>query len=92
MLEDHLYWVMILERWVYTDCADIARIFPPSFFPSVLPEWARRLSLQVLSPRAKKQVLSQGMGRHGREDALEMARSGAQLPRWIFTLVIAYPR
>ena len=30
MLEEHLYWCMIMERWIHTRCEDLVRIFPPS--------------------------------------------------------------
>ncbi len=75
MVEEHFYWCMVLERWIYDDAKDAARIFPPSLFPGILPKSKYRFFLKkFLKPNLKKQTHGQGLGRHDKETVLKFGR------------------
>ncbi len=74
MTEEHLYWCVVLERWIYDDCKDTAKIFPPSLFPGFLPKSKYRTFLKLNKSAVKKQTHGQGLGRHDKETVLEWGR------------------
>ncbi len=75
MLEDHFYWVLVLDRWVYTDCDDIVKILPSRFFPPFVPKFMRKHALKVMFLQMLlNQAAGQGMGRHNKDEVLEMGR------------------
>ncbi len=74
MIEEHLYWCMVLERWEYDDCRDITKIFPPSIFPDSLPKDQHQEMLKSMRPNMIKQAHGQGLGRHTKETVLKFGR------------------
>ncbi len=75
MLEEHFYWVLVLDRWIYTDVDDIIEIFPASLFPSFLPKFLKKGFIKFMFMNVLVgQAHGQGMGRHSKEQVLEMGR------------------
>ena len=67
--------MLVLDRWFYTDCEDVARIFPSSVFPPFVPRCLRRRALKFLFlPKLVVQTQGQGMGRHAREEVIKMGK------------------
>ena len=69
MLEDHLYWAMVEERWM--DDANFAK--GPSTFFDRLPEAIRDGVRRETRERVKATLHAQGLGRHSREEIVELA-------------------
>jgi len=38
MTEDHMYWSLVMERWVFLGGEDVHKIFPP-FYPKWIPNF-----------------------------------------------------
>ncbi len=75
MLEEHLYWVLVLERWVYTDLDDILEIYNQPLFGMSLPKSLRKFLLKrMVLPKLQAQSHGQGMGRHSKEDVVTMGK------------------
>lgn len=64
MLEDHFYWVGVLNRWVYSKGSNLPDIVE---FP-----FALRVMIPFICKDLKKQAYCQGMGRHTKTEVLEM--------------------
>ena len=76
MLEDHLYWALVRERWL--DDANFAK-GPSTFFDRV-PEAIRDTMRRDTRERVKNNVFAQGLGRHAPEEIADLgARSIASL-------------
>jgi glutathione S-transferase len=69
MLEEHLYWAMVQERWM--DDANFAK-GPATFFDR-LPEGMRDNVRRETRERVKATLHAQGMGRHTREEIVDLA-------------------
>lgn len=69
MLEDHLYWAEVHERWV--NDANFAK-GPSTFFDRV-PEAMRDAMRSETRERVKATLHAQGMGRHTREEIAHLA-------------------
>ena len=69
MLEDHLYWAEVHERWV--DDVNFAK-GPATFFDRV-PEAMRDAMRSETRERVKATLHAQGMGRHTREEIVDLA-------------------
>nr|CAH0109178.1 unnamed protein product [Daphnia galeata] len=65
MAEEHFYWLIVLYRFVYTKGKTLFQI--QTSFPTIL-----RLMLPILVNKVKNQTIAQGMGRHSKEEAVEM--------------------
>ena len=75
MIEEHFYWCIVLERWIYDDAKDLAKIFPPSNMPGFVPKSKYRRFLKLgLQGQVKKQTHGQGLGRHDKETVLKWGR------------------
>ncbi len=69
MLEEHLYWAMVEERWI--DDANFAK-GPATFFDR-LPEDIRDRARRERREGVKAALHAQGMGRHTREEIVDLA-------------------
>lgn len=65
MAEEHLYWVVVLWRWVYTKGKTLWAI--QMNFPAAL-----RYVMPIVVRKMKGQASAQGMGRHSQEEVIEM--------------------
>ncbi|KAI9557893.1 hypothetical protein GHT06_014645 [Daphnia sinensis] len=65
MAEEHLYWVAVLWRWVYTKGKTLSDV--QMNFPAVL-----RYLMPIIVRRIKNQASAQGLGRHSKEEVIEM--------------------
>lgn len=76
MLEDHLYWAMVQERWM--DDGNFTK--GPSHFFDRLPEAMRESVRRETRERVKAALHAHGLGRHSRAQIVELgARSLASL-------------
>ena len=71
LLEDHLYWALVHERWM--DDANFEK--GPAHFFNALPEAVRENVRQETRERVKATLHAQGLGRH---TPAEIARLGAR--------------
>lgn len=65
MAEDHLYWVMLVWRWIYNGGSSLPLIQTDLHF-------AVRYLRPIVVSRVKSQVSAQGMGRHSQSEVMEM--------------------
>lgn len=65
MAEDHLYWVMLIWRWIYNKGNSLPLIQKDLHF-------AVRYLRPIVVSRIKSQVLAQGLGRHSQCEIMEM--------------------
>ncbi len=70
MLEDHLYWIVVHERWV--DAANFDR-GPRNFFNAV-PAPLRPIIVAMVKRKIRRNLDGHGMGRHSAAERLELAR------------------
>jgi glutathione S-transferase len=69
MLEDHLYWAMVHDRWLID--ANFER--GPAHFFDGAPEPARETLRRDARERVRQAVYGQGLGRHGGEELTALA-------------------
>jgi glutathione S-transferase len=69
MLEDHLYWIIVHERWV--DAANFAR-GPAQFFQSV-PAPLRPFVIAMVKRKVAGNLDAQGIGRHSADERALLA-------------------
>jgi glutathione S-transferase len=69
MCEDHLYWLMVAERWLIDSNFQRG---PANFFNSV-PIALRGLIKTMIRRRVRKTLHEQGMGRHSAEERARLA-------------------
>ncbi len=75
MIEEHLYWCSVLERWVYHEGRDAVRYFPPCYFPSWYPDWLVRYMFKSFAKgKVSEQARMQGIGRHSREEVERLGK------------------
>ena len=82
MLEDHLYWCMIMERWIYRECRDIIKIFAPSMFdgPSWMPKFMIRPMFAFYGKQVwLKQAIGAGIGRLPQDLVHEAGRCASDM-------------
>lgn len=70
MLEDHLYWLVVSERW--SDDANFNR-GPLEFFRTV-PAPLRSLVVALVKRKVRRDLQGQGTGRHSPAEQAELAR------------------
>ncbi|WP_244607042.1 glutathione S-transferase family protein [Bosea sp. CS1GBMeth4] len=70
MVEDHLYWLVVQERWL--DAANFDR-GPRRFFDAV-PAPLRPLMVAMVKRQVRRDLRGQGVGRHNDAERLELAR------------------
>ncbi len=74
MLEEHFYWCLALERWVYLEARDVPKVFAP-YFPWWVP---KRVVAYIYTKMGRDVILEQakgaGMGRHSREEVEAMGK------------------
>jgi len=70
MLEEHLYWALVHERWM--DDANFAK-GPANFF-NALPDAVRDTVRRETRERVRATLHSHGLGRHTRDEVLELAK------------------
>jgi glutathione S-transferase len=70
MLEDHLYWMVVQERWA--DPANFDR-GPRRFFDAV-PAPLRPLVIAMVKRQIRRNLHGHGIGRHSEAERLELAR------------------
>ncbi len=74
MIEDHFYWCLVLDRWVYGEGQDAAAVFPP-IFPAYLPKAITRyLYKRAGATTMYNQAHGAGIGRHSRQEVEGMGR------------------
>lgn len=71
LVEDSLYWALAMQRWVHELDVDFIKT---SFNMPHATLFARFL----ISPKVRKAAWGQGIGRHSREEVLEIARRDLQ--------------
>ena len=69
MVEDHLYWAMVRERWLEDDNFNKG---PRAFFDKA-PALIRPLIAAMVQKKIRKNVYAQGLGRHTRNEANMLA-------------------
>jgi len=69
MLEDHLYWIIVQERWM--DDANFAK-GPKNFFNGV-PALIRPVIVSGVRRRVRKNLHAHGIGRHTKDEATALA-------------------
>ena len=69
MCEDHLYWVMIYERWIDNANFDAG---PRRFF-SVVPAPLRPLVVTMVKRQFRRNLWGHGLGRHTDEEVTQLA-------------------
>ncbi|KAK7456551.1 hypothetical protein BaRGS_00039349 [Batillaria attramentaria] len=68
LAEDSLYWVLLVQRWVHEPSMEFFRACFGVFFVSrIFLRW-------IFMPKMKKYAWSQGLGRHSRDEVLDIAR------------------
>ena len=70
MCEDHLYWIIVRERWTKDDNFNAG---PRMFFDSV-PALVRPLIVAGVRRKVRGQLWGQGLGRHSEADVVALAR------------------
>lgn len=70
MLEDHLYWHIVQERWA--DAANFDR--GPRHFFSAVPMPLRPLIIAMVKRQVRRDLHGQGIGRHSDAERLVLAR------------------
>ncbi|WP_426416252.1 glutathione S-transferase family protein [Aestuariirhabdus sp. LZHN29] len=70
MLEDHLYWAMLYSRWVDRQNWKAMR----THFMGHMPLPVRRIMAELVRLKVKKDLYSQGMGRHSAQDVYWAAK------------------
>ncbi|RRJ83860.1 glutathione S-transferase family protein [Aestuariirhabdus litorea] len=70
MLEDHLYWAMLYSRWVDPNNWKAMR----THFMGHMPLPVRRIMAGLVRLKVKKDLHSQGMGRHSAQDVYWAAK------------------
>lgn len=73
MLEDHVYWLVVIDRWCDRENFDKG---PRLFFDS-MPAVARPLILAMVARQLKRTLHGQGLGRHSNEERAILARRAA---------------
>ncbi len=74
MIEEHFYWCLALERWVYLEGRENIKFFPP-FFPAWFPDWlVNRMFKWMGRNLILKQACGAGIGRHSRPEVEEMGK------------------
>ena len=69
LIEDRLYWVGISERWLYEENREgVAKML------EMVPAIARGFVGRMIARSIRRDARGQGMGRHSRDEALEIAR------------------
>lgn len=68
MLEEHLYFILLSERWIIKENADILR---DAYFGHI-NRFIRGPIFSVIVKHMKKQLYQQGMGRHTRQEQMQM--------------------
>ena len=68
LVEDRLYWVGISERWLYPE-----NKVPVLEMLGMVPAFAREFVRRLIARDIRRDLRGQGMGRHSREEALEIA-------------------
>jgi glutathione S-transferase len=80
MLEDQLYWVLVIDRW--TDDHNFAK-GPRSFFRSI-PAPVRGLVTTMIRRKVRSAAKAQGMGRHNTDEMGALgARSVEAVAQWL---------
>ncbi len=70
MLEDHLYWAMLYSRWVDRQNWKAMRLH----FMGHMPLPVRRIMAELVRLKVKRDLHSQGMGRHSAKDVYWAAK------------------
>ena len=70
MLEDHLYWVLINDRWVNDENFNNG---PRSFFDAA-PALVRPIIVKMVRSKVIKGTKAHGMGRHSNEEIHQLAK------------------
>jgi glutathione S-transferase len=68
MLEDHLYWAVVSERWM--DDANFDR--GPRYFFNAAPAPIRPLVIAMVRRKVKRNLWGQGLGRHSRPELVQL--------------------
>jgi glutathione S-transferase len=64
LVEDHLYWLMIRERWLNDDVWPVLR----GVFFAKLPPVVRSIVPGIVRKQVRKRIHGQGLGRHSEEE------------------------
>lgn len=74
LLEDHLYWALVDERWL--DDVNFAR--GPALFFQSLPWPLRPLVQKIVRRQVRKNLWAQGLGRHSPQEITTLATRGLE--------------
>ena len=69
MCEDHLYWVMVWERWLIDENFEKG---PRTFF-DIIPALLRPLVVPKIRRDVKRDLRGQGLGRHSHQELTQLA-------------------
>lgn len=76
VLEDHLYFCILVDRWVFGDRDFLKNeLFGRLPFPSFLTN----IGMGLIGKQLKKQAIGQGIGRHSKEEVYEMAEKDVKV-------------
>ena len=70
MTEEHFFWCVALELWVFNEAREV-----PKFFPPVLRQgWVDRQIFKTVTSKIRKQGHASGIGRHSQEEVENLGR------------------
>jgi glutathione S-transferase len=72
LCEDHLYWILVRERWTKQDNFNAG---PRMFFQGV-PAPVRPLIMAIVRRKVRRELWAQGLGRHSEAEIVALARRG----------------
>ena len=72
LCEDHLYWIIVRERWLKNDNFDAG---PRMFFDAV-PALIRPVIISIMRRKVRRELWSQGLGRHSEAETVALVKRG----------------
>ena len=70
LVEDHLYWIATYSRWIDPPGWAVSKL---AFF-DLIPKLLRNFVANVVQKNVKKQLYSQGIGRHSRDEIYQLGK------------------
>ena len=72
LCEDHLYWILVRERWTKDANFDAG----PRLFFKRIPAAVRPLIIAVIRRKVRRELWAQGLGRHSEAEIVTLTRRG----------------
>ncbi len=70
MTEEHFFWCVALELWVFNEAREVPKFFPPI----VRQGWVDRQIFKTVTRKIRKQGHASGIGRHSQEEVENLGR------------------